>query len=98
MEVMFYNKDALKSLGYDAQSKNWDEFKDMACKYKASGADRTGFEVRTDASFVAAAAFAQGGDIYDYKNNKFIYDAPETQVMPQVMQDLMQQGCASLVA
>src|SRR5579859_3775706 len=33
-EVMYYNRDALKAMGYSAAPKNWDEFKDMACKYK----------------------------------------------------------------
>ncbi len=98
MESLYYNADALKALGYSAPPKNWDEFKDMACKYTKSASGRIGYEVRTDASFVAAAAFAQGGDIYDYKANKFIYDSPEPQVAPQVMQDLYQQGCASLIA
>src|SRR5438105_4751798 len=98
MESLYYNRDALKALGYTAAPKNWDEFKAMACKYKNSGPGKIGYEVRTDASFVAAAAFAQGGDIYDYKNNKFIYDSPEAQVAPQVMQDLLSQGCASLIA
>jgi len=98
MESLYYNKDALKDLGYDAPPKNWDQFKEMACKFTKSASGRIGYEVRTDASFVAAAAFAQGGDIYDYKANKFIYDSPEPQVAPQVMQDLYQQGCASLIA
>jgi multiple sugar transport system substrate-binding protein len=98
MEVLYYNKDALTELGYSAPPKTWDEFKDMACKYTKSGSGRIGYEVRTDGSFVAAAAFAQGGDIYDYTANKFIYDSPEAQVAPQVMQELYQEGCASLIA
>ncbi len=96
MESLYYNVDALKALGYSAPPKNWDQFKEMACKYAKSGSGKTGYEVRDDASFIAAAAFAQGGDIYDYKTNKFIYDSPEAQVAPQVMQDLIQQGCARL--
>ncbi len=98
METLYYNADALKALGYDAPPKTWDQFKEMACKYKNSASGRIGYEVRTDASFIAAAAFAQGGDIYDYKTNQFMYDSPEPQVAPQVMQDLYQQGCASLIA
>jgi multiple sugar transport system substrate-binding protein len=97
-EVLYFNRDALKTMGYDGPPKSWDEFKEMSCKYKESGADRIGYEVRTDASFVAAATFGQGGDIYDYKNNKFMYDSAEAQVAPQVMQDMLNQGCASLIA
>jgi multiple sugar transport system substrate-binding protein len=98
MEVMYYNKDALTTLGYSAPPKNWDEFKEISCKYKASGPDRVGYQIRTDASFTAAAAFAQGADIYDYTANKFTYDDPAVQVAPKVMQDLLAQGCAALIA
>jgi multiple sugar transport system substrate-binding protein/sn-glycerol 3-phosphate transport system substrate-binding protein len=98
MEVLYYNKDALTALGYSAPPKNWDEFKDMSCKYKASGPNRVGYQIRTDASFIAAAAFAQGADIYDYTTNKFTYDNPAVQVAPKVMQDLLAQGCAALIA
>src|SRR5205814_3303624 len=36
MEVLYYNVDALTAMGYSAPPKNWDEFKDMACKYTKS--------------------------------------------------------------
>ena len=98
MEVLYYNQDALKALGYTAPPKTWDEFKDMACKYTKSGAGKIGYEVRTDASFVAAAAFAQGADVYDPKTNKFTLDSAAIQLAPQVMQDLMNSKCATLIA
>jgi multiple sugar transport system substrate-binding protein/sn-glycerol 3-phosphate transport system substrate-binding protein len=97
-ELMYYNADALKALGYDHAPKTWDEFKEMSCKFAKSGSGLTGFEVRTDASAIAASAYSQGGDIYDYAKNKFVYDSPEAQVYPTVMQDMLSQGCASLVA
>ncbi len=96
LEVLYYNKDALTKLGYSAPPKTWQEFEDMGCKYKDSGAGLTGYEVRTDASAVSAAAFAQGGDVYDPKANKFTLDTPEVLVGPQAMQDMVQKGCAKL--
>jgi len=98
MEVLYYNADALQALGFSAAPKNWNDFETMACKYKDSASGRIGYEVSTDASFIAAAAFAQGGDVYDPKANKFTYDSPEAQVAPAIMQDMMQKGCASLPA
>jgi multiple sugar transport system substrate-binding protein len=96
LEVLYYNVDALKKLNATVP-KTWDDFKTLACNYyKATG--NVAYEVRTDASWVAGAAFAQGGDIYDYKNNKFTYNTPEAQVGPQAMQDLMKQGCVGLIA
>ncbi len=98
MEVLYYNVDALKALGYSAAPKTWDDFETIGCKYKDSGAGKVGYEVSTDASFIAAAAFAQGGDIYDPKANKFTYDSPEVQIAPAVLQDMTQKGCATLPA
>ena len=97
MEVMFYNVDALKKLGVSAPPKTWDDFKTVACNYfKATG--NVAYEVRTDASWVAAAAYAQGSDIFDAKTGKFTYDTAAAQVGPQAMQDLINQGCVGLIA
>jgi multiple sugar transport system substrate-binding protein/sn-glycerol 3-phosphate transport system substrate-binding protein len=96
MEVLYYNVDALTAMGYDAPPKSWDEFKEMACKYVNDGMGTDGYQVRTDASFLAAAAFAAGGDVYDAANDVFTYDSPEVAVMPQVMQDMVNEGCAKI--
>jgi len=97
LEVMYVNNDALTKLGVTAPPKTWDEFKTVACQYfKVTG--NAAYQVRTDASWVAGAAFAQGGDIYDYATNKFTYDSAAAQVAPQVMQDLLKQGCVALIA
>ncbi len=98
MEVLYYNADALKTLGHDAPPKSWDEFKQWSCDFVKANAGKIGYEVRTDASFVAAATFAQGGDIYDYKAGKFTYNSPAAMVAPQVMQDMLKSKCASLIA
>lgn len=98
MEVLFYNVDALKALGHDAPPKTWDEFQKWSCDFTKANPGKIGYEVRTDASFIAAAAFAQGGDIFDYKANKFTYNSPAVQVAPQVIQDMLNNKCASLIA
>ncbi len=97
LEVLFYNIDALKKLGFNAAPKTWDEFKTQACAYKKATGN-VAYEIRTDASWIAGAAFAQGGDIYDAKSGKFTYNTPEAQIGPQAMQDLLNQGCAGLIA
>ena len=97
MEVVFYNVDALKKLGVTTPPKTWDDFKTVACQYyKATG--NVAYEVRTDASWIAGAAYAQGGDVYDAKSGKFTYDTAAAQVGPQAMQDLLNQGCVGLIA
>lgn len=96
MEMLYYNVDALTAMGYDAPPQSWEEFREMACKYVQDGMGTDGYQIRTDASFIAAAAFAAGGDIYDAENDVFTFDSPEAAVMPQVMQDMVNEGCAKI--
>jgi multiple sugar transport system substrate-binding protein len=98
MEVLYYNADALEAMGYDGPPTTWEEFREMSCRYVQEGLGTDGYQIRTDASFIAAAAFAAGGDIYDYENNQFTYDTEEAKQMPRVMQEMLNEGCAQLVA
>lgn len=96
MEMLYYNVDALEALGAEPP-KTWEEFKDITCRWVAEDpANRDGYQVRTDASFIAAAAFAAGADIYDAENDMFTYDLPEVAVMPTVMQEMVEEGCAKI--
>lgn len=97
MEVVYYNVDALAALGFAAPPKTWDEFKTQACKFVNDGVGTDGYQVRTDASFVAAAAFGQGADIYDPATNAFTYDTDAVKVMPTVIQSMVAEGCAKPV-
>jgi multiple sugar transport system substrate-binding protein/sn-glycerol 3-phosphate transport system substrate-binding protein len=98
MEVLYYNVDALTKLGYKAPPKSWAEFKEMACKYVKEGMGKDGYQIRTDASFIAAATFAAGGNFYDADKDTIDYTIPEAKVMPQIMQDMKKEGCATLIA
>ena len=81
MEVMYYNEDWLKELGYDAPPTTPEEFKEMACKAAStpfSGATAEGsmgYELSVDASRFASWTFAFGGDIFDYNNTQYSYDS-----------------------
>lgn len=97
MEVLYFNVDALATLGYDAPPTSWEQFEEMACKYVSEGLGTDGYQIRTDASFIAAAAFAAGVDVYDVEADMFTYDLPEVAVMPATMQRMLQNGCAKLV-
>ncbi len=85
MEVLYYNMDWLKELGYDAPPTTPDQFKEMACKAvnqpfsKATVEGAKGYELSIDASRWASWTFAFGGDIYDYTANKYTYDSEASQ-------------------
>jgi len=57
-----------------------------------------GYSIRTDASFVAAATFALGGDVFDYENDEYVFNGEETVYALQFLQDLLAQGCANRIA
>lgn len=98
MEVVYVNLDGLAELGYDAPPTSWTEFGEMACAWTASAEGRMGYSIRTDASFVAAATFALGGDIFDYENDEYVFNSEETVYALQFMQDLLAKGCANRIA
>jgi multiple sugar transport system substrate-binding protein/sn-glycerol 3-phosphate transport system substrate-binding protein len=98
MEALYVNMDALAELGYDAPPTSWTEFGEMACAWTESGEGRMGYSVRTDASFVASASFALGGDIFDYENDEYMINGEETVYALEFLQDLLDQGCANRIA
>lgn len=93
MEVLYYNVDALTKLGYKAPPKTWAEFGEMVCKFKDQKLGKDGYQIRTDASFLAAGAFAAGGDVFDLKKDVFTYDSEAASVLPTAIADLLKKGC-----
>jgi ABC-type glycerol-3-phosphate transport system substrate-binding protein len=93
MESLYYNVDALKALGYDAPPKTWDDFGKMVCAFKDKGMGKDGYQIRTDASFIAAGAFAAGGNVYDVKKDVFTYDSDAAAVLPNAIVGLLKKGC-----
>ncbi len=102
IEGLYYNLSALKELGYSAPPTTLAEFREMACAFTANGwsgyegGDQIGYTIRTDASNIAAGAFALGGDIF--KDGQFTYNDPAVVEYIQFMVDLYNEGCATLIA
>jgi basic membrane lipoprotein Med (substrate-binding protein (PBP1-ABC) superfamily)/ABC-type glycerol-3-phosphate transport system substrate-binding protein len=103
MEVLYYNADWLKELGYDGPPTTPEEFKEMACKAieqpfsKATVDGSMGYELSVDASRFASFAFAFGGDVYDYNANKYTYDSEESVNAMSFLQEMFNEGCATIV-
>ena len=105
MEVMYYNSDWLAEMGYDGPPTTPEEFKEMACKAVeqpfsgASGdAPSMGYELSVDASRFASWTFAFGGDVFDYDASQYSYNNPAAVEAMQFIQDLFNEGCATIVA
>ncbi|MBN2470870.1 MAG: extracellular solute-binding protein [Anaerolineae bacterium] len=97
MEMLYVNVDGLAALGYTAPPASWAEFQEMACAWSASGEGRVGFTLHTDDSFLAAAVFALGGDIFDYEQDAYTYDSPEAIYVLELLQEMLVEGCANRV-
>lgn len=101
-EALYYNLTALQELGYDGPPTSWDAFREMACAFTEQGwsgyegTDTIGFTIPTDASFIAAGTFANGGDLW--RDGQFDFASPATVEFVQFMVDLYNDGCATLVA
>jgi multiple sugar transport system substrate-binding protein len=98
MEVLYVNLDALAELGYEAPPTTWTEFGEMVCAWTNSAEGRMGYSVRTDASFIAAASFALGGDVFDYENDEYNYTGEETVYALEAMHSLLAEGCVNTIA
>ena len=104
MEVMFYNMDWLKELGYDAPPTTPDQFKEMACKASQTpfsgalaGTTPVGYELSIDTSRFASWTFAFGGDMFDYTTNQFTLNSDAAVQAWTFVQSLFKDGCAKLV-
>ncbi len=104
MEMLYYNADWLKELGYDGPPATPEEFKEMACKAvkqpfsKATVKGSMGYELSIDASRFASFTFAFGGDVYDYNANKYTYDGEAATNAMNFLQDMFKEGCATIVS
>lgn len=104
MEVMYYNMDWLKELGYDAPPATVEEFREMTCKAaetpfsgaKAEGS--MGYQLSVDTSRFASWTYAFGGDIYDPTTNQYTLNSPAAVEAFTFLQGLFKDGCARLVS
>jgi len=105
IEIMYYNLDWLKELGYDGPPQTWDEFQEMACQathHRFSGGPNDespiGYEVSTDASRFASMVFSRGGDLMNEEMTAYTLNTPQSREAMMLMQHLWQVGCAGPIA
>ncbi len=98
LEVMYYNADWLKALGYKEPPKTWAEFAE-ACRKAADASKGTvGYEVKTDASEVFAQVITRGGAFTTPDGKAYRLDTPELKTTLKYMQDLYKAGAVHKVA
>jgi multiple sugar transport system substrate-binding protein len=92
MDVLFYNVDWLKKLGYNDPPKDWKQFEEMACKAKAD--KKNGWAFRHDASNFASLVFGHGGRVLAEDGNSYAYNSQAGIESVQMIQRMFKNGCA----
>ncbi len=103
MELLYYNLDWLRELGFDGPPATWDDFAHM-CHLardrpfsKNEGGRSLGFLLDIDTSRLAAMVFSRGGDLVDATGSSYTLDTPEVHAALTLLRDLMQEGAIDIV-
>ena len=96
MEVLYYNEDWLRELGYDRPPRTWDEFKEMACAASDPDTGTYGYELSIDASTFADMVFNRGGSIVNDEGTAYTFGDQAGLDALNLIQELFNEGCAVL--
>lgn len=98
LEVLMYNADWLKELGYDGPPETWDEFYAICKAATDKENDQYGYAVRTDASNVFAQIISRGGDIAKDDGSGYQFNTPEMRDSMTLMKRVFDDGYAIKIA
>ena len=104
MEILYYNADWLKELGYEGPPRTWDEFAAMCRQAKtkpfSKSSDKSrslGFLMTVDASRLASMVFSRGGDLLDKDGTAYTLTTPQIKTSLTLVRDLIEEGAAALL-
>jgi multiple sugar transport system substrate-binding protein len=104
IEVMYYNEDWIRELGFDGPPTTPEEFEAQACAAterpfsgSTTGSTSLGYALTLDASRFASWTFAFGGDVYDPETNRYTFDGEAAIAAMTFLQGLFARGCADIV-
>ena len=99
MEVLYYNMDWLRDLGFSAPPKNWNEFAEMARAATDAAGGTYGFPISTGASTLFAMTISRGGDGYlDADKANYEFNTPEIRDSISAIKQLYDEGVAKKIA
>ena len=93
MDVLFYNVDWAKQLGYDSPPKDWKQFEEMACKAVDKDKKKSGWAYRHDASNFATLVFGHGGRILAEDGQSYAFNSAAGVETVQMIQRMAKNGC-----
>jgi len=103
MELLYYNEDWLRELGYDRPPENWEVFAEMCLRARDqvfSGAEdkrrHVGFLLHLDASQLASMVFSRGGDFM--REGVYTLSTPQVRDALRLMRELVQEGAVEVLS
>lgn len=97
-EVLYYNRDWLKALGFNAPPATWEEFYTQVKAARDTAKDRWGYSVRTDASNIFAMAASRGVSILTADQRAYRFNTPELQSTLTLFQRMYKEGIVKKIA
>jgi multiple sugar transport system substrate-binding protein len=94
LEVMYYNADWLKQLGYNEPPKDWKTWEEAACKASNPGQNTYGWAFRHDASNFGSEIFSRGGRILSPDGAAYVFNSDAGVQAVQLIQRMFQNKCA----
>lgn len=94
VEVMYYNADWLKKLGYNDPPKDWKIWEEAACKASDPANKKYGWAFRHDASNFASLVFGHGGNVLAPDGSAYVYNSAAGQESLQLIQRMFTNKCA----
>ncbi len=98
IEVMYYNADALKAMGYSGPPKDWKAWEEAACKFSDPSKNKYGWAFRHDASNFASQVFSRGGRILSADGTQYVFNSPAGVDTLAMIQRLFKNKCAVEIA
>lgn len=94
VEVMYYNADWLRQLGYTEPPRDWKTWEEVACKASDPANKKYGWAFRHDASNFASMVFSRGGRILSPDGSAYVFNSPAGVESLAMIQRMFKNKCA----
>jgi ABC-type glycerol-3-phosphate transport system substrate-binding protein len=94
LQVLYYNVDWLKELGYDAPPQTWDAFREMACAASKPADGLHGFELGMDSALFSSLLATQNLPLLNQRATAYTLGDAQGRNALRFLQDLFTAGCA----
>ncbi len=95
LQVLYYNLNWLKELGYEAPPQTWEALGEIACAASQPAEGIYGYQMGTDSLLFISMLAAQEAQILNQTATTYTLGGQQGQVVLQFLQNLITDGCAT---